>query len=560
VTNDTTTAVVVLDAYQSATNAATGTPGQGYQQALKTLSLAGGGSVLAAAATGTVTLDDTRTNAQGQTQPNYVYQLLISDAASLFPVMNTSVQVAFETMSYPPVTVTAAAQQNMALALQFVQSIKAYPGSNLAKGFQQAMTTAQAQPTATAMMASIAAWFGTTKQFQALDYPSYLAVTTFIDSFAWVWGLADDGVTPDREYWIYSAAGAGQQPATGSSSSQAPNLGSIQFAHSGQSPADPTDRNSGYTITYTPASGTAQTLTFADGQFVDDPDSDTPAVCLQGSYALKSQFTNNPSDNVLWPVLYGTVNGTQVIAVSQGPESWWQQNISDKTFSDWCALGLKILGAAMALEWLYNKLSGRANNAENARVNDNRGAELNQQQEEAAVEAGNEAGGGQLQRVQEEAARMGNEANVPVDENSLEQSVNDINDQAAQVARENAGDLEEAALQEESQQIEELSEIEVNDQIEDSMSDLIEARDDLAAAESTGDFSAVQNDLDNIGQSLEEDAQDLNLSGAAEAEFADAQHAINEYSEAAEQESKDADASESGDEDDLLDDAEDVTE
>ena len=26
----------------------------------------------------------------------------------------------------------------------------------------------------------------------------YLAVTTFIDSFAWVWGLADDGVATER--------------------------------------------------------------------------------------------------------------------------------------------------------------------------------------------------------------------------------------------------------------------------------------------------------------------------------------------------------------------------
>lgn len=543
VTNNSETPVVVLDAFGSANSVATNQPGKGYQQTLKTLPLTEGGDVLAPGASGTVTLDDTYTNSKGQTQQSLIYQLLVSDAASLFPVMNVGEAIDFSTMTYPPIAVSAAAAANMRLALTFVQSIRAYPSSNLATGFQTAMTQAQAQPTTTAMMQTIANWFNTTNTFKGLDFPSYLAVSTFVDSFAWVWGLGDDNATPGRTYWVYTTAGAGQQP----NGKEAPNEGSIVFAHSGPSPADPTDRNSGYTITYTPSDGAPKTLTFSNGQFVDDPTSDLPAVVLQGSWALKSQYTQVQSDNVLWPVLTGTVNGTQVIAVSQAPETWWQKNISSKTFGDWCELGLKILGAAMALEWLYNKLAGKSEKLENDRVNENRGADPNPQQQAAADQAGDDVGNAELGNVRQAAGRMGNADNVPDDEASLDELIESIKSDMVDVLNEIQTDLYDSMIDGYDAQLQDLAEIEVNSDIEEAMSSLAEAKQNLADAIESGDFDAAKSSLADVKASIGSAMENMDISEELRAQLEQSQEMLDEYQDTADEADDVKDDIENGD-------------
>jgi hypothetical protein len=228
ITNNAGKSVVVLDAYTSATNVANNAPQKGYQQTLKLLPLAEGGQVLANGATGTVTLNDTRTE-NGETEPNYLYQLLISEPQSLFPVLDVGVALQFESspMSYPPVTVAAAAAKNMTLAFTFCQNLMAYPGSNLAKGFMQAMTAAQQQSKVSDMMQTIADYFNNTTGFKGLDFLSYLAVSTYMQSFAWTWGLAASG-QPGRTYWLYASSDAGQQQSGGSQTS--PNHSSIRLS------------------------------------------------------------------------------------------------------------------------------------------------------------------------------------------------------------------------------------------------------------------------------------------------------------------------------------------
>ena len=138
VVNNSSKAVVVLDAYQSATTVPAYSTATGYQQQLKALPLSTGGTVLAAGATATVTLNDTYVSG-GQTKPSYIYQLLVSQPAGLFPVANVGEVIDFTTETYPDVVITDAEAANMTLGFAFVQNIMPYPGTQLATGFVSAI-------------------------------------------------------------------------------------------------------------------------------------------------------------------------------------------------------------------------------------------------------------------------------------------------------------------------------------------------------------------------------------------------------------------------------------
>ncbi len=426
VVNNSSKSVVVLDAYQSATTVPAYSTATGYQQQLKALPLSTGGTVLAPGATATVTLNDTYVS-NGQTKQSLIYQLLMSQPAGLFPVANVGEVIDFATSTYPDVTITDAEANNMNLGFAFVQNIMAYPGSQLATGFVSAMNSAQGQSTSTSMSAAVAAYFNSTKSYQGLDFASYLAISTHMKQFAWTWGLDASG-NPGRTYYLYASSDA----SSGSSSSQG--SVTISLPASAANPADPSDPNSGYTITLSSGGNTSQ-LSFSSGQFVDNPNVDTPAICLQGSYALKSTFTQKSTDNVLWPVITGTVNGTKVIGVSQAPDdaaTSWLKSLLPKSFDDLFNDFMKIMGLAMAIDFLKNKLSGKKEALDNDEANDNDGAPPSDEQvadaDAGAEQIGNEA----QQQAQDVADRMGDGADgqpaidVPA-EADIPQSQVDVN-------------------------------------------------------------------------------------------------------------------------------------
>ncbi|MCR8577400.1 hypothetical protein [Streptomyces sp. Isolate_219] len=234
-----------------------------------------------------------------------LYQLLIAKPKSLFPVKDGVASVDFGTLTYPPVTASQDEAANMVKGYRFTQSLMAYPSSKLAKDFAATVQSAQQEKTPQAMEKAIADYFNTTKGYQGLTFPSYVCASTFVRSFAWQWGLGDDG-SPGRTYWLYAASDAGHQPPQDSKESDAdsPNHGSVQFTRKDDAPepADPTDRNSGYTITYTSTDGDTKQLCFSDGQLVDDPHADVPPVCLQGGYGLKSHRRRIPSGHDTRPL------------------------------------------------------------------------------------------------------------------------------------------------------------------------------------------------------------------------------------------------------------------
>jgi hypothetical protein len=535
VVNKSSKAVVVLDAYQSATTVPAYSTATGYQQQLKALPLSTGGTVLAAGASATVTLNDTYVSG-GQTKPSYIYQLLMSQPAGLFPVANVGEVIDFATSAYPDVVITDAEANNMNLGFAFVQNIMAYPGSQLATGFVAAMNSAQGQSTSTSMTAAVAAYFNSTKSYQGLDFASYLAISTHMKQFAWTWGLDASG-NPGRTYYLYAASDAG-----GSGSSQGQGSVTISLPGGAPNPADPSDPNSGYTITLSTGGNTSQ-LSFSSGQFVDNPNVDTPAICLQGSYALKSTFTQKSTDNVLWPVITGTVNGVKVIGVSQAPAdafTSWLKSLLPKSFDDLFNDFMKIMGLAMAIDFLKNKLSGKKEALDNDEANENDGAPPSDEQV-ADADAGAEQIGNEAQaQAQDVADRMGNDGGQPAievpDEAAIGQSQVDVNADQVQALDQVQADAYQGSIDEYRGQLEELAEIGTPPALEDAAGDLMEAQQNLDQARVDSDFSDVSSSLTEVNTNVNLSVEQLGseVSQQVQDNIKESQAAADEYEESAE--------------------------
>ncbi len=537
VVNNSSKAVVVLDAYQSATTVPAHSTATGYQQELKALPLSTGGTVLAAGASATVTLNDTYVS-NGQTKPSYIYQLLVSEPAGLFPVANVGEVIDFTTETYPDVAVTDAEAANMTLGLAFVQNIMAYPGSQLATGFVSAMNSAQGQSSSTSMTQTVDAYFDSTKSYQGLDFASYLAISTHLKQFAWIWGLNASGA-PGRTYYLYAQSDAS---GGGSSSSQGQGSVTITLPASAASPADPTDSNSGYVVTLSSGS-TSTPLYFESGQFVDNTKVDIPGVCLQGSYALKSTFTQKSTDNVLWPVLVGTVNGVKVIGVSQEPAdafSTWLKSLLPKSFDDLFNDFMKIMGLAMAIDFLKQKLSGKKEALDNDEANENGGEPPNAEQQ-AAADAGAEQIGNEAQaQAQDVADRMGVEdgqplIDVPAEDEIPQQQV-EVNVDQVQALDQVQGDAYQGAIDEYRGQLEELAEIGTPPALEDAAGQLMEANEQLSEARVNSDFSDVSQSLTDVNANINLSVEQLGseVSQQVQDSINESQAVANEYEESAE--------------------------
>lgn len=545
ITNNSGTAVVILDAYDSATNTANKSPATGYQQNLKALALSGGGTTLADGASDSVTLNDTR-QSKGQTLPNYLYQLLISKPQGLFPVMDVSEALEFTSMGYPPITVTAAAAANMTKAYAFMQNLMAYPGSNLATGFVTAMTAAQAKTTPAEMMQVVADYFNTTKSYQGLDFPSYLSVNSHMKAFAWTWGLDSSG-KPGRTYNLYAQTDVGKsEPST---------QGTVTFTAGGNAVSDPTDRNSGYTITLRPTSGASVTLSYDRAQFVDDTSVDVPGVCLQGSYALKSTFTQKPGDNVLWPILLGTVNGIKVIGVSQAPEDAfvsWLRNLLPKSFNDLVNSFLKIMGIVMAIDFLKTKLAGKKQGLEDDQANKNDGRQPDDDQRRQVDDDADSEASEELELERGNAGRFDldeDPVEVP-DEDALSDSMSESNESLSDALDQVQGDELQGALNEFDSQIRSVAEIGVNDPLEDAMGKVVAANEAMPEARESGDFSDVSGSLPEIKSSVNASVEEFGneISEELHDQIAESQSAAEEYEQAAENVEEQGDAVDGGDE------------
>jgi len=355
VINNSGQTIVTLDAFDSSTNPPPGN--QIYEMPLTLRSTSTGNSI-ASGATGSVSLDADRS----------IYDFIFARPADLFPIQDSSVMQGIFSGQYSDQTVLSTSPAQMALALQFYINILTYPTSQIAQNYQTALTGATANSgSADDIDGAVTAFFQGTKQYTTLTLDAVVTAQTFSRGFAYVWaGFPDTtfgSFNQSMTYYLYSP---GTPP---SNSNQADPISQgtlvLQKKASAPNPADPTDRNGGYTITYNPPSGAATPMFFANGQFVSDPTSDFPSIALSGSFVLKSTLTYVATDNVIIPMVAGLVNGIQVVGtpIQQGAaggggdsnQGFFYTFLHPQTFSGWLGVFGTCFGVVMGLEWVGSK-------------------------------------------------------------------------------------------------------------------------------------------------------------------------------------------------------------
>lgn len=522
ITNNSGDTIVIVDAF----NADSTSTAQCYAQTLKILpTTTAGNQTLANNATATITLDDTFTY-NGQQEPQHCYQLLISRPGSLFPVMDVSEMLNFSTQTYPSITVTAAAAENMQLALNFQQNIMAYPTSSMATGFAQAMNQAAGESSVTAMEQDIADFFNTTENYKGLDLDSYIAMASYLTTFAWLWGVGDDGKTPGRTYYIYKSSGN-----TGATS-----IGKVVFTQATSTPV-PNDHNSGFTITYIPASGSSSTLYFNNNTLVNDLNADFPNFCVQGNFALKSTFTGNTSDNIIWPIFSGQISGEQILLVSDAPstESWWQKNIASKTWKDWLHMFITIGSLAMTIEYFWKKVSAKKQKMQSDETNENQGKSLTEEQITDADNVANSAGDDSLNESQITLKQLDSDVQMPTNETTFNDTLSNAKNEQMSVNDEMQADAYTGIINEYTEQIDELAKITVNPDIENAMNCLETAQTEVNEGRNTGDFDfdAIQSNLNSVNQSLTQFTKTYQkeISQSTQQQLEESQSEISDYEE-----------------------------
>lgn len=287
VTNNAGLDLVVIDAFQNDPTSAS----QLYQSPLRLLSTTDGKQALKAGETKAITLSEPHTDADGNVVD---YTIVIARADNLFPVKIVDLSSGAE--SYDDCIVTTSNVQQLKLAEQFVQTIMAFPSSQLASDFAEAITDGDD--------AVIAAFFSSNKPYTSINLEAVVAVQSYYNQYAFVWA----GYNSTQSYSLYTTDGISTKK----------NLGTVTFDNSTVAPLTNLDAPVGFTVTYMDANHRKTVLHYANGQFSEDVNSTTPKICLQGLFLLRSGLTGNEADNQLMPVLYGVVNGAQTFGYTDG--------------------------------------------------------------------------------------------------------------------------------------------------------------------------------------------------------------------------------------------------
>ncbi len=296
--------IVCINAYNTGTDTAL----QVYEQTLSLLPFASGSTTLPETKSSTIELNVTY---PGTTSPAVIYDLIFAQSNNYFPVLDISTMQGFVApYSYSPITISTNNISSTANAFQFYQDICAFPTSTLAQNFTAAVnSTSQSANTAASITSAMSQFFANTKAYQNVSYDGYIAVTTYLNTFAYAWANFASTYT----YYIFTSG-----TITDASSGTIPTakaLGTITFTRTGTA-AGVTDTSGGYTIVYTDTSSKKTTLYFSSGQLVSSTTQDVPSIALQFSFAQLSQYTSKSSDGAtIVPIIAGNIYGTKVLGI-----------------------------------------------------------------------------------------------------------------------------------------------------------------------------------------------------------------------------------------------------
>ena len=312
------------------------------QQSLKVLTTSNGSSIIKNGETAAVQLYDTYTDDDGVLQYSTDYNLIIVQAANLFPVKVVSKMADYINYDYADITIAAADLTAMQESQKFQQSLQAYPDSILATNFLAATgTSLNTSDTDTDIDSKVDAFFQSTENYKDVTLNSLTAIQTYWAAYPYIWA----GYAAGKSYYLYSSDGT-----------TASYVGSLNITAPATAPASVDKSLPGFTLNFSPADGSSpKPLKYINGQFVDSVE--TTTVALKGIYQLKSQFTNVATDNVITAFLSGSANGAKVIGYnekltkdSKGNWSGFYTLLHPKDAAGWMTLILEIGAVAMTLE------------------------------------------------------------------------------------------------------------------------------------------------------------------------------------------------------------------
>lgn len=355
ITNDSSFDLLVLDAFNKDDNSIEIM----YEQTLKPLKTNDGEKTITTGKEGTVKLNDYYKDPKTHKKEySFIYDLILADSKSLFPIKDQGEMFSFDKNGYPAIKATKTDSQQMQLAYKFQQYIGAYPTSNLIKDFHSAIQKATKEKDLDKAMKK---FFDKTKEFKKLNMVAYTAVMTYMERYSVIWAN-------NKKSYIYYFYGV---PATSQNiTSHKPSyIGKLTLTKASTAGTDPNDNSGGYKLTFTDANNQDTKLYYNRGQFVDDLTTDEPNIAVQGSFIQKSSLTHKSKDKTIIPILAGTIDGNQVLGTSvkqdgKGSHKPWYAFMFTKTFQVWFMIIMagmmlvSVLGAVVkGFQWLNRAIN-----------------------------------------------------------------------------------------------------------------------------------------------------------------------------------------------------------
>lgn len=336
-----------------------------YEGSLTVLTTNDGSNTIAENSSNSIELNQySEDSTTGEQIYNTLYDLILVQPTTLFPIENVSEMLSFTTNTYPGISVNNTNFDQMNSAFKFYQTVEAFPTSNLIKNFNAAMQDASAG-NITGIDSAVDAFFASTDGFKNVTMNAYATVSSYIKVYPFIWLTGKDSCT----YYLYSAG----QSSNGNKA--APTYqGKVTLNKTAPGAIlDPSDYNSGCTLTFTDPNNQNQTLYYDKGQFVNNKEVDIPSICLKGSFVFKRNLTYRALDKQVIPFLIGTINNQQVMGsnskqVGNTSESSWYVFWHPQSFKQWFTLILNIMNVLMALGFVcetLNKLNKLVNKLRN---------------------------------------------------------------------------------------------------------------------------------------------------------------------------------------------------
>lgn len=350
--NQTSSTVIIASVFDNSNSGKIG-----YAQQLSAFPANANPIAIAANETGTITLNKTFDN-----QPLLVYDLATMRTQDLFPISNHSaIPIDCKThpspkcdggydFYYTDITIKQDEADAMQQSYEFNKGILSHPDSDLAKTFANILSEYQSDPEK--LEQQVNSFFqNQTKNYTKCTLDSFVAASTYSQQFAFAWANLQSSYT----YYVFQVARNQQPSASGMTS-----IAKIVFTKKSNAPnpADVSDRNGGFDITYEPKNGETRKLSLVNGSLITASNPDFPDVALLVSFTIKSMFTGNVNDTEIWPVLAGKIDGFTVIAVGQdskAPPDSWYEFFHPQTAQQWAGLIGSIIGLAFAIYFLAEK-------------------------------------------------------------------------------------------------------------------------------------------------------------------------------------------------------------